>query len=126
MTCCALSWLRYIIRFATEAQGICGTTVLVPISSCDVDIELIQSKPLLFLLGTNPEIHCGTAKVEDEEDDEEKDEEGEKKNHMLFLQGKRMLRLKILLQISQSRSVLLCHNAGALEVKRRGGINTKK
>lgn len=95
-------------------------------SSCDVDTELIQSKPQLFLLGTNPEIHCGTTKVEEEEDDEEKDEEGEKKNHMLFLQGKRMLRLKILLQISQSRSVLLCHNAGALEVKRRGGINTKK
>lgn len=40
--------------------------------------------------------------------------------------GQRVFRLKILLQISQSRSVLLRHNAGALEVKRRGGINTKK
>lgn len=49
-------------------------------SSCDVDTELIQSKPQLFLLGTNPEIHCGTAKVEEEDDDdEEKDEEREKK-----------------------------------------------
>lgn len=77
--CCALSWLSSGLQQRDKGFVEQPCSCQSDSSSCDVDTELIQSKPQLFLLGTNPEIHCGTAKVEEEDDDEEKDEEREKK-----------------------------------------------
>lgn len=85
-----------------------------------------MSDPKLFLRGTNPEVHCETTKEAEEEKRKRGRERERKKKSYAVPSGRLSALAKNTPKISQSHSVLLRHNAGALEVKRHGGINTKK